>query len=76
MVLTYYPTPRAVPVVLDNLIPEIKSANKRKDLKPVYSFNGGGLWLSKERGNGRKVGGISRLNMWSELKKRMLENAY
>ncbi len=76
MVLTYYSSPKAVPIVLDNLMTEIKSANKRKDLKPVYSFNGGGLWLSKERGNGRKVGGISRLNMWTELKKRMLENAY
>jgi len=76
MVLTYYSSPRAVPFVLDNLIPEIKLANKRKDLQPVYSFNGSGLWLSKARGNGRKVGGVDRLNMWSELKKRMLENAY
>lgn len=76
MVLTYYSTPRAIPVVLDNLIPEIISADKRTDLQPVYNFNGSGLWLSKERGNGRKVGGIDRLNMWSELKKRMLENAF
>ncbi len=76
MVLTYYSTPRAIPVVLDNLIPEIISADKRTDLQPVYNFNGSGLWLSKERGNGRKVGGIDRLNMWSELKKRMMENAY
>lgn len=76
MVLTYYSSPRAVPIVLDNLITEIKSANQRKDLKPVYSFNGSGLWLAKAKGRGKKVGGISRLNMWSELKKRMLENAY
>jgi predicted transglutaminase-like cysteine proteinase len=76
MVLTYYSTPRSIPVVLDNLIAEIISADKRTDLQPVYNFNGSGLWLSKERGSGRKVGGIDRLNMWSELKKRMLENAF
>ena len=76
MVLTYYSSPRAVPVVLDNLITEIIKADKRTDLQPVYSFNGSGLWLSKARGNGQRVGGIDRLNMWSELKKRMLENAY
>jgi len=74
MVLTYFVTPRAVPVVLDNLIPSIKSATKRKDLLPVYSFNGSGLWLAKSRGSGKKVGSSSRLNMWEDLKARMLSN--
>ncbi len=75
MVLTYYPTPRAVPAVLDNLIPEIKSATKRTDLLPVYSFNGSGLWLAKSKGRGKRVGGASRLSLWTELKQRMLENS-
>jgi len=74
MVLTYFATPRAVPLVLDNLIPSIKSATKRKDLLPVYSFNGSGLWLAKSRGSGKKVGSSSRLNMWEDLKARMLSN--
>ena len=76
MVLTYFSTPRSIPVVLDNLIPQIKSATKRKDLLPVYSFNGSGLWLAKARGSGQKVGGASRLNMWAELKQRMLSNTF
>jgi predicted transglutaminase-like cysteine proteinase len=76
MVLTYFSSPRALPVVLDNLIPEIKSAAKRKDLLPVYSFNGSGLWLAKSRGRGKRVGGSSRLSMWSELKQRMLNNTF
>lgn len=38
MVLAYYPTPDAEPLVLDNLIPEILPAGSRKDLKPVYSL--------------------------------------
>lgn len=74
MVLTYFSSPRAVPVVMDNLIPEIKSATKRPDLLPVYSFNGSGLWLSKSRGRGKRVGGAGRVSMWTELKQRMLNN--
>jgi len=73
MVLTYFPTPRAIPLVLDNLIPAIKPALKRKDLLPVYSFNGSGLWLAKVRGNGKRIGGSSRLSLWGELKRRMKE---
>ena len=76
MVLTYFSTPKAIPLVLDNLIPQIKSATKRKDLLPVYSFNGSGLWLAKSRGTGKRVGGASRLNMWTELKQRMLKNTF
>lgn len=76
MVLTYFSTPKAIPVVLDNLIPQIKLATKRKDLLPVYSFNGSGLWLAKSRGSGKKVGGVSRLSMWAELKQRMLNNTF
>ncbi len=76
MVLTYFSSPRALPVVLDNLIPEIKSAAKRKDLLPVYSFNGSGLWLAKSRGRGKRVAGSGRLSMWAELKQRMLNNTF
>jgi len=75
MVLTYFSTPRVVPVVLDNLIAEIKPATQRTDLLPVYSFNGSGLWLAKSRGSGKRVGESTRLNMWTELKERMLNNA-
>jgi len=55
MVLTYYEKPTSIPVVLDNLIGEIKPATKRKDLIPVYSFNGKGLGQAKQRGKGRKL---------------------
>lgn len=74
MVLTYFETPRSVPMVLDNLIPSIKLASKRLDLLPVYSFNGSGLWLAKVRGTGKRIGGSSRLSMWEKLKVRMLNN--
>lgn len=71
MVLTYAPNPRTIPLVLDNLIGEIKPANLRKDLVPVYSFNVQGLWLAKERGSGQYVGGSDRIGQWSDLLARL-----
>jgi predicted transglutaminase-like cysteine proteinase len=72
MVLTYYATPGAVPLVLDNLNPEIKPASDRPDLAPVYSFNGQGLWLAKERSSGKGVaGGSSGISMWNNMLSRM-----
>lgn len=71
MVLTYYAKPDAVPLVLDNLDPEIKVASQRADLIPVYSFNGDGLWLAKERGAGRVTGGPGQIGLWKEMNARM-----
>lgn len=73
MVLTYYKAPNAMPVVLDNLIPEIKPANKRPDLIHVYSFNGDNLWLSKKGRRAEIVGTSDRLEHWVKLRSR-LEN--
>jgi len=74
MVLAYYETPDSDPLILDNLIKEIRPASERDDLLPVYSFNGTNLWMSKERGQGRQVaGGSGRINMWRDLKVRLQE---
>ena len=70
MVLTYYSQPNAVPLVLDNMIPHIKNASQRPDLKPVYAFNGDGLWLVKSDTLGR-VGGSGNIRFWREMKGRM-----
>ena len=71
MVVTYYETPGAEPLVLDNLDPEIVPASRRNDLVPVFSFNGSGLWLAKERSRGRKVGTSDRYKRWMDLLGRM-----
>ena len=72
MVLAYYATPAAIPAVLDNLMPEIRPASLRPDLTPVYSFNGAGLWLARERDDGKPVaGGSGNIGFWRELKARM-----
>ncbi|BBP44248.1 transglutaminase-like cysteine peptidase [Thiosulfativibrio zosterae] len=68
MVLTYFENPKDQPLVLDNLTDKILFANRRKDLAPIYSFNGDGLWLSKQRGKGQKVdGGTDKLKEWNRL---------
>ena len=72
MVVAYFSSPQATPSILDNLIPEIQSANKREDLLPLYSFNDSGLWITELRGSDKKVGDSIQLAMWTELKKRML----
>ena len=40
MVLAYYSTPEAEPMLLDNVQPQMLPASKRPDLLPVYEFNG------------------------------------
>lgn len=67
MVLTYYPSPDSDPLVLDNLINDVKPASKRSDLLPIYSFNAQDLWLAKERGRGKLVGSSDRISMWLDL---------
>lgn len=44
MVLGYFPTEDAEPLILDNLISDIRPASRRDDLTPVFSFNAQGLW--------------------------------
>lgn len=70
MVLTYYSSPQAQPLVLDSLMNAIKPASQRTDLLPVYAFNGEGLWLTGAGGN-KKVGDTKRLSRWQGLLKKM-----
>ncbi len=70
MVLAYYPEPNAIPLILDNINPRILPANKRPDLRPVYSFNGEGLYKAKAEGRGTKLGN-SRHKMWDDLTSRI-----
>ena len=71
MVVSYYETPGSIPLILDNLDGRIKKANLRKDLIPIYSFNGKQLWLNKEKGRGVLVGKSQRLKLWKNLNQRM-----
>ncbi|MBM7060798.1 transglutaminase-like cysteine peptidase [Pseudomonas sp. UL073] len=68
MVLTYYASPSAEPLVLDNLIGEIRPASQRKDLLPVYAFNAEGLYLP---GSSGKKSDTKKLSRWQDLLKKM-----
>lgn len=70
MVLTYYSSPEAMPLVLDSLIDTIKPASQRSDLLPVYSFNAEGLYLPGAKGD-KKVGDTKRLSRWQDVLKKM-----
>jgi hypothetical protein len=73
MVLAYYSTARSEPFILDNLTSKILLASKRRDLSPVYSFNGLGMWLERMKGSSIRIGDPKRLNMWMDLLARMSE---
>ncbi len=65
MVLAYYEDPRAEPLILDNLVPDVLPASQRRDLVPVFSFNAQGLWQGT---NGAGAGDpLARLSRWREV---------
>ena len=71
MVLAYYPgsvgpiSAQAEPLILDNLITDIRPASRRPDLTPVFSFNSDGLWQGV---NGVADGDpLVRLSRWREV---------
>jgi predicted transglutaminase-like cysteine proteinase len=73
MVLIYFENPKDVPFVLDNFNPKVLPASKRRDLKPIYSFNAQGLWMAKAKGLGRKVKNSRGVSAWNNLVQRIEE---
>lgn len=68
MVLTYYKTPKSIPLVLDNYNYKILPATERDDLVPVYSFSGDELFNAKQAQIGKLVPASSRQSRpWDEL---------
>ena len=66
MVLSYYETPKSIPLVLDNLNFKILPASKRNDLAFVYSFNARALYLNRQKGLGKIVpGGRDKNRKWA-----------
>lgn len=68
MVLTYYATPDAEPLVLDNLVSEIRPASRRPDLIPIFSFNSEGVFNAAGEA---QTGSGSRLSRWNDLVEKM-----
>lgn len=65
MVVAYYASPAAEPLILDNLATEVLPASRRRDLTPVFSFNTEGLWQGTQ---GNEAGDpLARLSRWREV---------
>lgn len=65
MVLAYYAQPGAEPLILDNLMGDVRPASRRPDLTPVFSFNSEGLWQGAA---GAAAGDpTARLSRWREV---------
>ncbi len=69
MVLSYYATPQADPLILDSLVTDIYPASVRKDLSPIFSFNDKGLWVGS--GSSPKGDAQSHLSRWRDVLLRM-----
>lgn len=69
MVVGYYPTPESEPLILDNLIGEIRPAARRPDLFPVFSFNDAGLWVAGAQQSSADP--TARLSRWRDVLQRM-----
>lgn len=67
MVLGYYETDDSVPYILDNLISTVELADRRTDLKPVFSFNSDGIWVGNQQA---KADPTTRLSRWRDLLQR------
>lgn len=67
MVLAYYPSADAEPLVLDNLVTDIRPASSRPDLAPVFSFNDKGVYKRTVGKGDERVGGATLLSRWEGL---------
>jgi predicted transglutaminase-like cysteine proteinase len=70
MVLAYYPTPSADPMILDNMVESVRPASQRADLKPVFGFNSNGLWVGGRAAPATKDP-AAKLSRWRDLLQRM-----
>src|SRR5699024_6466180 len=71
MVLGYYTTPAAEPLILDNLSASIRPAGQRPDLKPVFSFNASGVYVP-----GAQTRSVDRIGHWRDLLSRMQQEGF
>ena len=76
MVLAWYASPNAEPLVLDNLVGDIRPASQRPDLQPVFSFNGEGIFAGVAGSSKASAGGIGRLTRWEGALRRILDEGY
>ena len=65
MVLAFYPSPDSEPLILDNMLSDIRPASRRPDLVPVFSFNSEGVYNGVASSG--EQSGVERLSKWQDL---------
>ncbi len=68
MVLGYYADANADPLILDNLISDVRPASRRPDLRPIFAFNDDGIWVGGTKST--KGDSSTHLSRWRDLLKR------
>jgi len=74
MVLGYYAEPNSIPLILDSLVSDIETADKRNDLHPVFSFNSAGLWVGNQAQP--QIDPTARLSRWRNVLERMKQEGF
>jgi predicted transglutaminase-like cysteine proteinase len=65
MVLFFYPSYTSEPLVLDNIIKDIKKRSERNDIKYVFSFNDEGFWLDSKKNS--KPSDKNIIKQWANM---------
>ena len=68
MVMAYYPSPDAEPMIMDNMITDIRPASRRPDLQPVFRFNSEGIYSGA--GAQDSQADNAKLSRWQDLLQR------
>jgi predicted transglutaminase-like cysteine proteinase len=76
MVVAFYATPEAEPLILDNLIGDIKPASRRPDLIPIFSFNSDGIYTGISAKGGSPNAGNNRYSHWEDLLVRVKKEGF
>ncbi len=76
MVLAYYAQPDDEPLVLDNLVGDVRPASRRPDLSPVFSFNSQGIFAGTSGKEIAPAVGAGRLSRWEDLLKRVRADGF
>lgn len=76
MVLAYYADPDDEPLVLDNLVGDVRLASRRPDLSPVFSFNAKGIFSGAGAQQIAPAVGAGRLSRWEDLLKRVAAEGF
>jgi len=76
MVLGYYADPTGEPLILDNLIGDVRPASARSDLTPVFSFNSEGIWTGTSGGASHAGSATARLSRWRDVIARLQQEGF